>query len=143
MRFSTSATLALAAAASAQTFTDCDPTKKSCPNDVGLPARNFKSDFKAGSSANASWSAAAYSVINYGANGAEFSIANDKQAPTIETDFSMLFGRVDVKLKAAKGQGIVSSIVLESADLDEIDWEFIGSDNAQVQSNFYGKGTTM
>lgn len=45
-------------------------------------------------------------------------------------------------MKAAAGTGIVSSIVLESADLDEIDWEFIGGDNAQVQSNFYGKGNT-
>lgn len=142
MRFSASATLALVAAASAQTFTDCDPTKKDCPNDVGLPANTFTSDFKSGSSANESWSAAAYSTISYGNSGAEFSIANDKQAPTIETDFNVFFGRVDIKMKAAKGRGIVSSIVLESADLDEIDWEFIGSDNAQVQTNFYGKGNT-
>jgi len=55
---------------------------------------------------------------------------------------AVFFGRVDVKMKAAPGQGIVSSIVLESADLDEIDWEFIGGDNAQVQTNFYGKGNT-
>lgn len=127
MRFSTSTTLALAAAASAQTFTDCDPTKKSCPNDVGLPASSFSSNFQQdGGKANASWSTAAYSTISYGSNGAEFSIANAKQAPTIETDFAIFFGRIDVKMKASKGQGIVSSIVLESADLDEIDWEFIG-----------------
>lgn len=142
MRFSTLSTIALAAAASAQTFTDCDPTKKSCPNDVGLPASTFSSDFTSGDTANASWSAAAYSTISYGANGAEFSIANANQAPTIETDFNIFFGRIDIKMKAAKGQGIVSSIVLESDDLDEIDWEFIGSDNTQVQSNFYGKGNT-
>lgn len=41
-------------------------------------------------------------------------------------------------MKAASGRGIVSSIVLESDDLDEIDWEFIGGDNGKVQSNFYG-----
>lgn len=40
-------------------------------------------------------------------------------------------------MKAASGQGIVSSIVLESDDLDEIDWEFLGGDTTQVQSNFY------
>ena len=142
MRFSASSVLAFVAAASAQTFTDCDPTKKACPKDVGLPASTFTSDFKQGDTANASWSAAAYSTISYGNNGAEFSIANGKQAPTIETDFNIFFGRIDIKMKAAKGRGIVSSIVLESADLDEIDWEFIGSDNAQVQSNFYGKGNT-
>lgn len=37
---------------------------------------------------------------------------------------------------------LFGSIVLESDDLDEIDWEFIGGSNNQVQSNFYGKGNT-
>jgi Glycosyl hydrolases family 16 len=34
----------------------------------------------------------------------------------------IFFGRVETWLKSAPGQGIVSSIVLESDDLDEIDW---------------------
>ena len=40
------------------------------------------------------------------------------------------------------GKGIVTSFVLQSDDLDEIDWEWIGSDDAQVQTNFYSKGCT-
>ena len=134
MRLSTSTAAALAVSlpfAIAQTFTDCDPTKKTCPNDVGLNQNAFTSDFTSGSSAGDSWTAAAYSTIKYGSQGAEFSISGDKQAPTIETDFYIFFGRVDVKMKAAKGTGIVSSIVFESDDLDEIDWEFIGSDTSQ------------
>jgi beta-glucanase (GH16 family) len=95
-----------------------------------------------GSSASASWTTAAYSTIDYSSAGAEFSIDAPRQAPTIETDFYIFFGRVDVKMKAAKGTGIVSSIVFESDDLDEIDWEFIGSDTTHVQSNFFGKGNT-
>jgi hypothetical protein len=39
-------------------------------------------------------------------------------------------------MKAAPGAGIVSSFVMQSDDLDEIDWEWIGSDTAQVQSKF-------
>lgn len=70
-----------------------------------------------------------------------------------------MFGRVDVKMKAAPGTGIVSSIVLESDDLDEIDLEFLGGDTTQVETNvslkafswhacadsvcqFFGKGNT-
>merc|ERR1712072_1578579 len=45
-------------------------------------------------------------------------------------------------MKAAPGQGIVSSVVLESDDLDEIDWEWLGGDTTQVQTNFFGKGNT-
>jgi len=45
-------------------------------------------------------------------------------------------------MKAAPGTGIVSSMVLESDDLDEIDWEFLGGNTAQVETNFFGKGNT-
>lgn len=45
-------------------------------------------------------------------------------------------------MKAAPGAGIVSSAVLQSDALDEIDWEWLGADPAQVQSNYFGKGQT-
>lgn len=49
---------------------------------------------------------------------------------------------MDVELIASPGQGVVTSVVLESADLDEIDWEWLGGDDTQVQSNYFGKGDT-
>ncbi len=143
MRFSTSSStvlLGLASTVIAQTFTDCDPTKKSCPAEVGLPSSSYMVDFTKGGSE--SFSSAIGTKLTYGEDGAVFEIADRGQAPTIATDFFMFFGRVEVTMKAAHGQGIVSSIVLESATLDEIDWEFVGGDNAQVQTNFYGKGNT-
>lgn len=45
-------------------------------------------------------------------------------------------------MRAASGTGIVSSIVLESDDLDEIDWEFLGGNNTSVETNYFGKGNT-
>lgn len=42
-------------------------------------------------------------------------------------------------MKSAAGQGIISSIVIQSDDLDEIDWEWIGSNNTIAQSNYFGK----
>ena len=38
--------------------------------------------------------------------------------------------------------GVVSSSVLQSDDLDEIDWEFIGSNSTFAETNYYGKGNT-
>ncbi|TKA70024.1 hypothetical protein B0A55_09084 [Friedmanniomyces simplex] len=144
MRFSrTSAVLAAAAPfVAAQTSTDCDPTKKSCPSDAGLNAASFSADFTQGSSANASFSAAAYAFIDYNSQGAEFTISKAGQAPTIQTDFYIFFGRVDVKMRAAPGTGIVSPIVFLSDDLDEIDWEFLGGNTAEVETNFFGKDNT-
>ncbi|EMC93366.1 glycoside hydrolase family 16 protein [Baudoinia panamericana UAMH 10762] len=125
-----------------QTSTDCNPTQNSCPSDNGLNSGAFASDFTQGSGSNASWSAARGTTITYGSQGAEFIISQAGQAPTIQTDFYIFFGRIDVKMKAASGTGIVSSIVLESDDLDEIDWEFLGGNTAQVETNFFGKGNT-
>ncbi|KAF2210830.1 glycoside hydrolase family 16 protein [Cercospora zeae-maydis SCOH1-5] len=137
-----SALASLAALAGAQTFTDCNPLEKACPDEVGLPSASYALDFTQGEQAAASWTPARGTTIEYGADGAVFTIAGPGQAPTIASDFNIFFGRFEVTMKAASGTGIVSSIVMESADLDEIDWELLGSDNGQVQSNFYGKGNT-
>jgi len=47
-----------------------------------------------------------------------------------------------VVMKAATGQGIISSIVLESDDLDEVDWEFMGGNATHAETNYFGKGNT-
>jgi hypothetical protein len=145
MRFTQALATAIVAAlpvAYAQTFTNCNPMEKTCPKNVALNSATFKSDFATGVEAEASWSKAAYTTINYDNQGAQFRIAKQGQAPTIETNFYFFFGRVDVTMKPAPGQGIVSSIVLESDDLDEVDWEFLGGFDNKVQTNFFGKGNT-
>jgi beta-glucanase (GH16 family) len=148
MRFnarSSAAAAVLAAAlpvALAQTSTSCNPTEKTCPSDTGLNLYTYSVDFTSISSLPDTWTAASATNLTFGSNGAEFIITESGQAPTISTDFYFLFGRVDVKMKAAPGVGIVSSVVLESDDLDEIDWEWLGGDTTQVETNFFGKGNT-
>ncbi|KAF3934823.1 Beta-glucanase [Dactylella cylindrospora] len=80
--------------------------------------------------------------ITYTSDGAQFQVSGSGNSPTLASNFYIMFGRVDVTMKAAPGVGIVSSVVLQSDDLDEIDWEWLGGDNAQVQSNYFGKGNT-
>lgn len=53
-----------------------------------------------------------------------------------------MFGHVEYVIQAAPGTGIVSSAVLQSDDLDEIDWEWLGGDDNSVQTNYFGKGNT-
>lgn len=91
-----------------------------CPADVGLTSGTFATDFTTGQ--NTSWVAAEGTTITYSDLGAAFTINTKTDAPTISTNFYIFFGYVEVKLRAAPGTGIVSSIVLESDDLDEIDW---------------------
>lgn len=74
--------------------------------------------------------------------GAMFTISGAGHNPTLESKFYIMFGKVTVKAKAAEGAGIVSSIVLQSDDLDEIDIEYLGNDPLQVQTNYFSKGDT-
>jgi hypothetical protein len=79
----------------------------------------MSSDFTAGASDD--WKVTA-GDITYNSQGAGFTVAKHGDAPTIQTKDYFFFGTVEVKMQAAPGTGIVSSIVLESDDLDEIDW---------------------
>ncbi|CZT00101.1 related to cell wall protein (putative glycosidase) [Rhynchosporium agropyri] len=122
----------------AQTFTDCDPTKKTCPPNPGLGGK-LTTDFTQKSS---DWTESVGTTLTYGPNGAEFNIKSKTGAPTIGVNKYIQFGKVSVTMKAAPGTGVISSFILESQDLDEIDFEWVGGDVNNVQSNFFGKGNT-
>ncbi|KAF2015666.1 glycoside hydrolase family 16 protein [Aaosphaeria arxii CBS 175.79] len=141
MRFTTAFTAsALAALAHAQTFTTCNPMKKDCPNDPAMPAK-FDTDFRKGAESIRGWKQTAGS-LKYTSEGAQFTVAKQGEAPTIQSEGYLHFGYIEVKCKAAAGQGIVSSIVVQSEDLDEVDWEFLGGFDNKVQMNYFGKGNT-
>lgn len=141
MRYTSyAAASALAAIASAQTFTDCNPMKKTCPNNPAMP-QTWDTDFTAGKDAIKGWKQTAGS-LTYGSEGAEFIIAKKGDAPTIGSSTFLHYGYVEVVMKAAPGVGIVSSIVLQSDNLDEVDWEWIGGVDSRVQQNYFGKGNT-
>ncbi|KUJ20621.1 concanavalin A-like lectin/glucanase [Mollisia scopiformis] len=134
----TSVVLAIAGLVSAQTFTDCNPLEKTCPADAGW-GTTVTTDFTTGASSD--WTLADGTTMSYGSNGAEFVITST-QAPTMSSTKYIMFGKVSVTTLASAGTGIVSSFILESDDLDEIDWEWLGADDTQVESNFFGKGNT-
>jgi len=127
-------------AVSAQTFSKCDPTKKDCPFPKALGSKIIEHDFTTGP--NDFIKDLAGTKIEYDSNGAVYSIKEPSNAPTTESDKYIFFGQVDITMKAAAGAGIVTSIVLESDDLDEVDWEWVGGDNSRVQTNYFSKGCT-
>ena len=133
--------LALASTALSQTFTDCDPTKKECPADQGLGVSNYTIDFTQNMMSDTVWNTTAGSV-NYGTSGAQFTINTRGDSPTVKSNFYIFFGTVEVIMKAAHGQGIVSSLVLQSDDRDEIDLEWIGGNSTYFQTNYYRMGNT-
>ncbi|ETS78280.1 hypothetical protein PFICI_10342 [Pestalotiopsis fici W106-1] len=139
--FSTAAAALIAAQlVSAQTYTSCNPMEKTCPDDPAL-GTTVSVDFTKG--ANDLFEELEGTTISYDdAQGAVFSISKETEAPTIQTNKWIFFGKIDITLKASTGQGVVTSFVLQSDDLDEIDWEWLGGDTTQVQTNYFGKGDT-
>lgn len=122
----------------AQTYSNCNPlTSRSCPADSAL-GRSVKIDFTSGPSD----SFTAQGNPTYSSNGVSLTVARPGDSPQLTSKWYIMFGRVEVVLKAAPGRGIVSSFVMQSDDLDEIDWEWLGADPAEAQSNYFGKGQT-
>ena len=126
----------------AQTWTECNPMKSDdCRN---FPALSMEYDFNWADPTNATtWDSTGGGAVQYEVTGGQFTIAKQKDSPTLASQWFIHFGRVEVLMKAARGQGIVSSIVIQSDTLDEIDWELIGGNETHVQSNYFGKGVTL
>lgn len=131
----------LVASASAQTYSECNPMKKTCDPNAGLAASSYSIDFTKGADDD-NWKNVGHGDVEYTSEGAEFSVSKKNTSPTIQSNWYMFFGRLEVHMKAAPGQGIVSSIVFLSDVLDEVDWEFLGGRDAEVQTNYYGKAST-
>ncbi|KAF1985839.1 glycoside hydrolase family 16 protein, partial [Aulographum hederae CBS 113979] len=128
----------LALPATAQTYSNCNPlTQGGCPPDSAL-GRQVSIDFTSG----ASDSFTAQGNPTYDSNGASFTVSKSGDSPQLTSKWYIMFGKVEVVLKAAPGAGIVSSFVMQSDTLDEIDWEWLGATSDQVQSNYFGKGQT-
>ncbi|KAK3114767.1 transglycosylase [Teratosphaeriaceae sp. CCFEE 6253] len=134
----TISTLLFARPSIQQTYTACNPTAQAgCPADPAL-GTSIAADFRNGPSDQFT----ASGNPTYDSNGAAFTVSGHGDAPTLASKWYIMFGRVEVTMKAAPGTGVVSSAILQSDDLDEIDWEWLGGAGDQVQSNYFGKGQT-
>lgn len=131
----------LASTALAQTWTSCNPLNETCQPDTALGTTALFNFTNAATADTTIWNTTA-GTVNYELDGAEFTINGKGDSPTLQSNFYIFFGQVSVVMRAASGTGIVSSIVLQSDDLDEIDWEWIGGNHTHTQSNYFGKGNT-
>lgn len=55
-------------------------------------------------------------------NGVAMGMWKPGDAPTLVSSKYLLFGKVSVTLRAAKGNGLITAVVLKSDSGDEIDW---------------------
>ncbi|KAL0938597.1 extracellular cell wall glucanase crf1 allergen asp f9 [Colletotrichum truncatum] len=108
--------------------------KDSCTTVTGLAQSAYSVDFTKGSDLN-NWRIVSGNV-SYTSAGAEFTINKQGDGPGLETPWFFLFGRLEVKLKAASGVGIASTVTLESDDFDEVTWEWLGGKTSEVLTSY-------
>ncbi|KAK6003868.1 hypothetical protein QM012_008718 [Aureobasidium pullulans] len=122
----------------------CEPLNTRCPPNAGLASSTYTIDFTQQTTIPPEWTLSNYASLNFSSKGAAFTVAKRFDSPQLWTNFYIHYGKVEVAAQAAPGTGIVSSAVLLSDDLDEIDLEFSGNNfNDTVskgQNNYYGKG---
>ena len=134
----TIAALHFSSSVTAQTYSTCNPLQGgNCPPDSAL-GKAVNIDFTSGPSD----SFTPQGNPTYDSNGASFTVAKSGDSPQLSSKWYIMFGHVEFVMKPAPGVGVVSSAVMQSDDLDEIDWEWLGGDNQQVQTNYFGKGQT-
>ncbi|OTB02832.1 glycoside hydrolase family 16 protein [Hypoxylon sp. CI-4A] len=128
----------LVSPAAAQLSSDCNPLNATCSPDPALGTSHtfyFNATPPTGTF-NTTAGTVDYSVDE----GAAFTISKKGESPTLISNFYFFFGKTEVLLKAAPGQGIISSIVWSSDVLDEVDWEFMGGNTTHASTNYFGKG---
>ncbi|CCC69770.1 hypothetical protein NCAS_0D01890 [Naumovozyma castellii] len=118
--------------------TSCNPLSATgCEADTAL-ATAISEDFHTNSSYFIDQKHAG--TITYSDDGVALTLAKRFDNPALKSDFYIMYGKLEVILKAGSGTGIISSFYLQSDDLDEIDIEWVGGDTTQFQSNYFSKG---
>lgn len=128
----------------AQTETDCDPRNGTCPENPAL-GTTFETTFN---KSMAEFDPRFFNVtagaqyISFTDDGADLTISEQGHSVTIKTAFYIFFGRAELIFKAAKGQGVISTLITLSDTLDEIDWEVRGGITQNVTNTYFGWGNT-
>ncbi|KAL1606844.1 transglycosylase [Paraconiothyrium brasiliense] len=110
-----------------------------CAADTALSSSTYTHDFTTDGFDDDNWNITAGNVTTT-SSGALFTIKESGDAPTIRSKWYIFFGRVSFIMRSSPGTGIVSSAILLSDDLDELDWEFLGGEADVAQTNYFGKG---
>lgn len=75
-------------------------------------------------------------------NAIYLTMAPNTAGAVLSTTRYVWYGRVSATLKTSRGNGVVSSFITMSDMKDEIDFEWIGKNLLQTESNFYFQGIT-
>ncbi|CAE7031990.1 hypothetical protein CFE70_004519 [Pyrenophora teres f. teres 0-1] len=70
-------------------------------------------------------------------------MAQGTSGTLLASTYYVWYGKICSKISSAQGKGVVTAFILMSDVKDEIDYEWVGVDTGNVQSNFYSQGVTV
>lgn len=129
----------LSTLAAASLVTACNPTTTTCPSIPAMPS-SVTYDLSTTDTTNFDYVMSTRIVAN--GSSLQFSVAEQGDAPTLITNDYLLYGNVKATVKSAPGVGMVSAFILMSDVADEIDLEWLGAYDYEVQTNYYYRGET-
>ncbi|KAK4447181.1 ice nucleation protein, partial [Podospora aff. communis PSN243] len=125
--------------------TYCNPTVNTCPPVPAL-GTSISVDFTTSESSLGPYVNQVNGPLTFDqkGNGLTLLIMNEFDFPQAGISKYIFYGRVDVTMRTAPGIGIATSFVLQSDDLDEIQFEWVGADLDRnvTRTNYFSKGCT-
>lgn len=94
-----------------------------------------------GDSSKANWVSSGTPVA-YNGNSLLLTMAPSTVGTLLSSTHYVWYGKVSVTMTSSQGQGVVTAFILMSDVKDEIDFEFVGDDVSNAQSNYYYQGIT-
>jgi len=70
-------------------------------------------------------------------------MAQDTVGTLLSSTHYVWYGKICSKMTTSQGKGVVTAFIMMSDVRDEIDFEWIGVDTQNSQSNFYSQGVTV
>ena len=80
--------------------------------------------------------------VEYGGDSILLTMAPDTVGTLLMSTHYVWYGKISATLSTSQGQGVVTAFILMSDVKDEIDYEFVGVELEQAQSNYYFQGIT-
>ena len=80
--------------------------------------------------------------VTYGGDSLLLTMAPDTVGTLLMSTHYVWYGKISATMATSQGQGVVTAFILMSDVKDEIDYEFIGVDLEQAQTNYYFQGIT-
>ena len=80
--------------------------------------------------------------VKYPSGGVALTMAEGTVGTLLASTFYVWYGKICATMSTSQGQGVVTAFIMMSDVKDEIDFEFIGNDNKNGQSNWYSQGVT-